>query len=241
MESNLERESVSDTRVSFQRHNGFVSPECLPDTINIIGVGATGSNVALAAAKMGFTRFRIWDHDIVEAHNLPNQAYDLCHVGMPKVEALKEVLQRFNPEIKVEANQHFFTAADHGDDLEGPMILTVDTMAARKEITNCFEGNILIDTVMESRLGFDHGTVNIIDCTDEKDIVEWNNSLLDDSEVPEGPCGLRICTTMVGVVANFMVHQLCQKYSALKNNRVWHPRKKTVFAFSNAGIDIYST
>jgi len=232
---------ASETHVSFARHNGFVSPECLPDTLNIIGVGATGSNVALIAAKMGFTRFRIWDHDHVEAHNLPNQAYDLCHVGMPKVEALAEVLKRFNPAIEVEANQTYFTAAEHGDDLEGPMILTVDTMKARAEITACFEGNILIDTVMESRLGFDHGTVNIIDCTSDTDLKEWNNSLLKDDEVPEGPCGLRICTTMVGTVANFMVQQLCKKYSALKNGTEWQPKKKTVFAFSDTGIDIYST
>lgn len=231
----------TDVRVDFQRHNGFVSPECLDDTLNIIGVGATGSNVALAAAKMGFTKFRIWDHDHVEAHNLPNQAYDLCHVGMPKVEALEAVLKRFNPEIEVEANQCYFTAEEYGDDLEGPLILTVDTMKAREEITNCFDGNILIDTVMESRLGFDHGTVNIIDCTSAEDLQEWRNSLFSDDEVPEGPCGLRICTTMVGMIANFMVQQLCQKYAAQKNGSAWNPKKKTVFAFNDTGLDTYST
>lgn len=232
---------MSDVRVDFRRHNGFVSPECLDDTVNIIGVGATGSNFALAAAKMGFTRFRIWDHDHVEAHNLPNQAYDLCHVGMPKVEALEEVLLRFNPEIVVETNETYFTAEEHGDDLEGPLILTVDTMKAREEITNCFEGNILIDTVMESRLGFDHGTVNIIDCTSADDIKEWKNSLFSDDEIEEGPCGLRICTTMVGMVANFMVQQLCQKYAAQKTGAAWNPNKKTVFAFDATGLDTYST
>jgi hypothetical protein len=230
----------SEARVSFQRHNGFVSPEILTDTLNIIGVGATGSNVAVAAAKMGFTKFKIWDHDVVEAHNLPNQAYDLCHVGMPKVEALKEVLQRFNPEIEVEANQCYFTAAEHGDELEGPLILTVDTMKAREEITNCFDGNILVDTVMESRLGFDHGTVNIIETTSEKDLLEWRNSLMSDDEVEEGPCGLRICTTMVGMVANFMVQQLCQKYARYKNTEAWNPKKKTVFYFNEEGVITYS-
>lgn len=232
--------SLVDTRVSFQRHNGFVSPECLPDTLNIIGVGATGSWVAMFAARMGFTKFRIWDHDVVEPHNLPNQAYDLCHVGMPKVEALKEVLLRFNPEITIEANQIYFTAEEHGDDLEGPMVLTVDTMTARKEITKCFEGNVFVETVFESRLGFDHGTVNIIDCTSEKDIREWGNSLADDSEIPEGPCGLRICTTMVGVVANYMVQQICKKYAALKNEMVWTPNKRTVFIFDDSGLTTHS-
>lgn len=231
---------VEETRVSFQRHNAFVSPEMLTDTLNIIGVGATGSNVALAAAKMGFTRFRIWDHDVVEAHNLPNQAYDIEHVGMPKVEALKHVLQRFNPEVEVEANQCFFTAKKHGHDLEGPLVLTVDTMSARKEITNCFDNNFLIETVIESRLGFDFGTVNIIDCTSDEDITEWNNSLFSDDEIEEGPCGLRICTTMVGLVSNFMVQQLCKKYNLQSRSETWTPNKKTVFAFTDEGISMHA-
>jgi hypothetical protein len=234
---------MTDTvnRVSFQRHNGFVSPECLPDTLNIIGVGATGSNVALIAAKMGFTKFRIWDDDIVEAHNLPNQAYDVCHIGLPKVEALKQVLQRFNPEIVVEANQCYFTAEEHGADLDGPMVLTVDTMKARKEITNCFEGNVLIDTVFESRLGFDFGTVNIIDCTNLQDLANWKNSLQNDEDIPEGPCGLQICTTMVGMVSNHMVQQLCKKYSSANKGLDWKPNKQTLFFFNEEGLITHAT
>ena len=232
--------AVETRRVSFQRHNGFVSPEVLTDTLNIIGVGATGSNVALAAEKMGFTRFRIWDHDFVEEHNLPNQAYDIEHVGMLKVDALKHVLQRFNPEVQVVANACFFTAEEHGHDLEGPLVLTVDTMSARKEITNCFDNNFLIETVIESRLGFDFGTVSIIDCTSDEDITEWNNSLFSDDEIEEGPCGLRICTTMVGLVSNFMVQQLCKKYSLQSKNETWTPNKKTVFAFTDEGITMHA-
>lgn len=227
-------------RVDYRRHNGFVAPDDLIDTLNIIGVGATGSNVALAAARMGFTDFRIWDHDVVEPHNLPNQAYDLHHIGLPKVEALTEVLKRFNPEITVEANQCYFTSEEHGADLQGPLVLTVDTMKAREEITNCFDGNILVDTVIESRLGFDHGTVHILDCTNVDDLTNWRNTLQNDEDIPEGPCGLRICTTMVGVVSNFMVQQLCKKYSAYRTNTDWKPHKKTVFCFNDEGIMTYS-
>jgi len=232
--------TASTSRVSFNRHNGFVGPADLYETLNIIGVGATGSNVALTAARMGFTNFRIWDHDIVEEHNLPNQTYDIEHVGMLKVEALKAVLLRFNPEINVEANPTYFTAKEHGADLEGPLVLTVDTMKAREEITNCFEGNPLINTVFESRLGFDHGTVNIIDTVDEKDLKGWRNSLLNDDDIPESPCGLSICTTMVQAVASVLVQQLCMKYSCVRKNTEWKPKKKTVLHFNEEGMITYS-
>lgn len=227
-------------RVLFNRHNGFVSPIDLQETLNIIGVGATGSNVALTAARMGFTNFKIWDHDRVEEHNLPNQTYDVEHVGMLKVEALTKVLQRFNPEVKVEAHPKYFTAAEDGVDLEGPLVLTVDTMAARKEITDCFEYNPLVNTVFESRLGFDHGTVNIIDNVSADEIAGWKASLLNDDEIPDGPCGLRICTTMVQAVSSFLVHQICRKYSCVKNGTQWTPHKKTVMHFNDAGLVTYS-
>ena len=232
---------VSKAKVRFNRHNGFVGPTYLYETLNIIGVGATGSNVALTAARMGFTNFRLWDPDIVEEHNLPNQAYDLHQVGTPKVKALAENLKRFNPEINVEANQTYFTAAEHAENLEGPLVLTVDTMKARLEITDGFEGNPLVNTVFESRLGFDHGTVNIIDNLSANDLTDWRNSLLSDEEIPDGPCGLQICTTMVGLIANFLVQQLCQKYSAVRKDEEWSPNKKTVFYFNKEGIITYST
>jgi len=231
---------ATSSRPSFNRHNGFVGPADLNETLNIIGVGATGSNVALTAARMGFTKFRIWDNDVVEAHNLPNQTYDVEHIGQTKVEALKQVLQRFNPAIEVEANCTYFTAEEHGADLEGPLVLTVDTMKAREEITNCFEGNPLINTVFESRLGFDHGTVNIIDNISAEDLEGWRNSLLSDDEVEEGPCGLRICTTMVQAVSAFLVQQLCTKYSCVRKGSEWTPKKKTVLHFNEAGMVSYS-
>jgi hypothetical protein len=226
--------------VDFNRHDGFVSPADLYQVLNIIGVGATGSNAALIAARMGFKNFRIWDMDVVEPHNLPNQAYDFEHIGMLKVEALKQVLQRFNPEIQVETNNKYFTAAEDGADLEGPLILTVDTMKARAEITACFDGNPLIDTVFESRLGFDHGTVNIIDNISANDLNNWRNSLLSDEEIPESPCGLVICTTMVMAVSALMVQQICNKYSSIRKGVDWNPKKKVVLYFNDEGIIAHS-
>ena len=231
----------SSARVSFNRHSGFVGPADLYETLNIIGVGATGSFVAMAAARMGFTRFRLWDPDVVEDHNLPNQAYSLEHIGMPKVEALASELKRFNPDIQVEANQTYFTSEKHGADLEGPLVLTVDSMVAREDITKVFEGNPLVNTVFESRLGFDHGTVNIIDNLSDEDLEGWRGSLLSDDEVPEGPCGLRICTTMVQAIAAFLVQQLCTKYSQVRKGQEWNPKKKTILYFNDAGLVTYST
>lgn len=235
-------ETQPETRpveVSFERHNAFVGPSDLKETLVIIGVGATGSNLALMAAKMGFTNFVVYDHDRVEEHNLPNQAYDIKHVGMLKVDALKDVLLRFNPRINIQTHARYFTNKEDGDDVEGILIVAVDSMKARADILECFDGNPLISLVVESRLGFDFGQVSIIDPLDDRDITNFRNSLRDDSEVPEGPCGLRICTTTVNFIASYMVHQICQAKNHAKRGVDWQPKKKMAMNWVPQGVQTF--
>ena len=215
------------TSPSFLRHAGWFGPEDAK-TLNIVGVGATGSHIGLLAAKMGFHNFRVWDADIVEAHNLPNQIYDVEHIGTRKVDAFKNVLQRFNPSIKVETHDYFFDGS-HKDLLQGPMILTVDTMSSRKEALSTFKLNWKVNKVFETRLGFDFGELNIIDNMNINETDSWYSCLRNDSELEEGPCNLRICTTLVSMVAAYTVHCLCAMLSSKRSGTEWEYSKKTLF------------
>ncbi len=60
--------------------------------ITVIGAGAVGSFTTLALAKCGAEHITVWDDDIVEAHNLPNQWYRLADLGRRKVEALSDLV-----------------------------------------------------------------------------------------------------------------------------------------------------
>jgi hypothetical protein len=212
------------------RHAGFVCPEQLSETLNIVGVGAVGSWVGLTAARMGFTSFRIWDADLVEDHNLPNQIYNSAQVGMRKVEAFAEALTRFNPEVRIEAIPDFFTSKDHKPLVEGPLCLAVDTMAARKDLVQTFGMNWRVPIMVEARLGFDHAVVNVVDPMNILQVQGFEAGLRDDSEVPEGPCSLRICTTMVQIVASYIVHLLCKHYSADRGG--WVAPRQAVFSLT---------
>jgi tRNA A37 threonylcarbamoyladenosine dehydratase len=57
--------------------------------ITVIGAGAVGSCTVLALAKSGAERIVVYDDDVIEAPNLPNQWYRLADVGRPKVIALQ--------------------------------------------------------------------------------------------------------------------------------------------------------
>ena len=71
--------------------------------IGIAGAGGLGSNVALNLVRSGIDAFRIVDFDCVEASNLNRQFYFRDQIGRPKVEALRENLQRIRPEVEVDA------------------------------------------------------------------------------------------------------------------------------------------
>lgn len=227
--------------VSYLRHNKWFGPEDAENmTLNIIGIGATGSWVGYLAARMGFFDFKVWDGDIVEDHNLPNQIYQEEHIGMKKVDAFRQVLTHFNSEINVETFPKYFKSKEDKDQLSGPLILTVDTMAARKDLIKSFKLNYKVKNVYETRLGFDFGELNVFDSMDLHAIKNWTNTLKSDKEVEEGPCNLRICPDLVTIIASVLVHQLCGNLSAeRRDDKNWKVAPKTVFSLG-AQLETYS-
>jgi len=219
--------------VSFLRHEGWVGPNDFTDWIHIIGCGAVGSHMALAAAKMGAHKFVLWDVDRVESHNLSNQAFDVEHVGQTKVAALAAVLQRFNPLIEVVKHPYFFESSKHKELLEGPVVIATDTMKARKDIYTAVKMNSKVQGVFEVRLGFDYGEVHAFDNINLKECKDWYESLMDDSEIPDGPCNLRICTTLVLLSSAMAVHTLCNRYAALRQQVPWKYKRRVFLSLTD--------
>lgn len=222
------------------RQGGFFGPEDAGDTsLKIIGVGATGSVMGDIAARCGVHFFEVWDSDEVESHNPPNSIYHNSQIGMKKVDAFEQCLQQFNPNISIKKHDHFFETEKHKDLLEGPVVLTVDTMSARKDILKAFQMNWKVDKVFETRLGFDYAEANVIDNMDNQALKSWEATLKNDEEIPEGPCNLRICTTLVNVVAGFTVHQICDMLSASRRDKEWQMPKKTIFEMKDGALKTF--
>jgi len=228
------------TTVSFLRHNSFFAPSDAEDTyFNIIGVGATGSWAALIAAKMGWHNFRVWDLDIIESHNCPNQAYDLDQVGMKKVNALEQTLKKFNPDVIVEKYDCFFESKKHKDLLEGYVFIAVDSNAARADILSSISNNVDIDLAFETKMGFDHASMEIIDPFDTNHIDSLLNSLIPDDELEESACNARIMTTLTTLVASTLVHAMCDHSSSPRRKKTFTCKKKTLF-YLNTFLTTYN-
>ena len=71
-----------------------VSVRLRSSSVGIAGAGGLGSNVAMALARAGVGKLVIVDFDNVERSNLNRQYFFLDQVGKPKLEALKENIER---------------------------------------------------------------------------------------------------------------------------------------------------
>lgn len=83
------------------RHTPKVHEALKKGKVAIAGLGGLGSNVAISLARIGVGELRLIDFDVVEPSNLNRQQYFVKHIGMYKVDALKEILLDINPFIKI--------------------------------------------------------------------------------------------------------------------------------------------
>ncbi|MHA2060057.1 MAG: HesA/MoeB/ThiF family protein [Candidatus Ranarchaeia archaeon] len=71
--------------------------------VTIVGMGGLGSASTAPLTGMGIGTLRIIDQDIVSLSNLQRQLlYKTADVGLPKVEAAMNTIQKMNPQVKVE-------------------------------------------------------------------------------------------------------------------------------------------
>jgi sulfur carrier protein ThiS adenylyltransferase len=85
------------------RHTPGVHEIIKGSTIGIAGVGGLGSSIAIALARTGIGHLIIADFDVVEPSNLNRQQYFIDQIGLPKVYALRDILKRINPHVRVTA------------------------------------------------------------------------------------------------------------------------------------------
>ena len=73
-------------------------------TVGIAGCGGLGSNAAVALARVGIGKLIIADFDTIVESNLNRQYFFHDQIGEKKCIALKENINRINPDCKIEAH-----------------------------------------------------------------------------------------------------------------------------------------
>lgn len=83
------------------RHTPGIYDKIKKATVGVAGLGGLGSAVAIALTRMGLGTLILVDFDVVEPSNLNRQQFTIDQIGTPKTEAIKTILEKINPLVKV--------------------------------------------------------------------------------------------------------------------------------------------
>lgn len=172
MISTIRHNDLFNTR----EHNNFVT--------TVIGAGAIGSRVFESLVQLGLTNIRVYDPDIVEAHNIANQAFDHAHIGQFKVDACANIYKRKTgakqlPDTLVFCNNYAELASTRDiPPPEGIVFLCVDSFKARQSIYSlCLGDQPHVFRVIDTRMASTHGNVLAFDPHYRKHAEQWEATI----------------------------------------------------------------
>lgn len=144
----------------------YFKPETVEERIHIVGCGSVGSTLAENLARVGLTKFTLWDFDEVEPHNIVNQMFTQEHIGKPKVEALREIVLSINPEAA--ADIQIEPKGWRGKMMSGYIFLAVDNIELRKKIVERHMDSPYVKAVFDFRTLLESGQHYAADWADSK-------------------------------------------------------------------------
>lgn len=212
--------------LSTLRHQEIFDPSPQPP-VTLIGCGAIGSHIFTSLVELGLQNITAIDFDVIEAHNLANQAFLHRHIGWPKIEALKDLydLKTGHPPP---ASCLFLNTRlpSPSVSIQGIVFLAVDTMKARREIFDtCIKNNPEVFFVIENRMAATHGNVLSFPSACPLASKDWLASLTTDdpSQTEVSACGSSMTVGPTAkILANLAVWQFIHMSNNLEalNNRV---------------------
>jgi glycerol-3-phosphate dehydrogenase len=196
---------MSTTTLNVSRHYELFDPYKFDTPVTIIGAGATGSFLALSLAKLGITDITVYDFDVVEEHNIPNQAFGLDDIGHAKVDALGQLIKNTTGSTINVKNEKFVSQR-----VAGIVFLMVDSMEIRKSIwNNSIKMKSAVKLLIEPRMGLDCARVYNVDPMDMTQIKKYEETYYGDDVAEVSACGAsKSVITTAMATASWCVRQL---------------------------------
>ena len=172
-------------------------------TFHILGCGAIGSSAALQIARMGATRFCLYDMDIVEEVNIGVSQYNYNDIGKTKVEALGNHLRNLGVFTVNEVNEKFSRYRPDGDN--DIIILGFDSMSARLDAVNKVFSipGVKPLYIIDGRMGAEHYQQYVFD---KPTVAKYKKTWYSDEEGSQEPCNAKAtsyCSNLSGsMIAN---------------------------------------
>lgn len=185
----------------FTRQAGLVPQDILATVrATVIGVGAIGRQVAIQLAAIGVQDLQIIDFDEVDLSNTTTQGFLAEEIGQNKVEAVKSMLTRIDPNIRVEAVMDRYRPSFQ---LGAAVFCCVDSIEVRSAIwetaqTRCrfwTDGRMLGETM------------RILAAASPAERAHYGKTLFSAAEAQTGACTAKSTIYTASIAAGMMVHQ----------------------------------
>ena len=200
----------------------YFDPVNVRGKCHIIGCGSVGSAVAELLARLGVTRFVLYDFDRVEAHNLANQMFVHTDIKTEKVDAVKRIITEINPDA--EPTVEIYREGYKGQKLNGYVFLCVDNIDLRREICQKNRMNRTIKSVFDFRtrlVDAQHYAANWTDMKQIDNLIKTMEFSHDEAvaATPTTACGISIGVAMtVRLICGIGV---CNFVKAVKGEPMW--------------------
>ncbi|MBK8129592.1 MAG: ThiF family adenylyltransferase [bacterium] len=176
----------------FLRQQDVVDAEKLANLqVTLIGLGSIGSVTGLYLAKMGVCKLTCFDADVVDIHNVSNQAYGMSDVGLLKADAFSALVENQTGLLPNTIGMHF-----DGRQLSGVVISAVDSMKSRETIWKSIREQPNVQLYLDARMGLETMVVHAVRPQIKADRVAYTSSIVPDDQALQEPCTARtICYT----------------------------------------------
>ena len=181
----------------------YFDPVNVRGKCHIIGCGSVGSTVAENLARLGVSKFVLYDFDIVEPHNLANQMFVQSDIKKPKVEAVKKIICDINPEA--ESTIEVFGQGYTDQKLNGYVFLAVDNIDLRREICEKNRMNKAIKAVFDFRTRLEDAQHYAADWGDMRQVDNLIKSMAFSHDEAHEATPVTACGTELGVAPTVRV------------------------------------
>jgi molybdopterin/thiamine biosynthesis adenylyltransferase len=201
------KSTIQESPIS-KRYEGIVN-NLHEYSFHILGCGAIGSSAAVQLARSGAINFFLYDMDIVEDVNIGVSQYDIRHVGLPKVDALSQLLQDINPEVQIEVLDRYFCEYLYNGEKD-IAILAFDNMDARLEAVE-----ILCKTkqcpklIIDGRMGAEHYQQYLFE---KPTVKKYQETWYSNAEMASEPCNMK-ATTYCSYMSGSFIANSVRKYA----------------------------
>ena len=176
----------------FLRQQDVVDAEKLASLkVTLIGLGSIGSVTGLYLAKMGVVSLTTFDADIVDIHNVSNQAYGMSDVGLLKADAFSVLVENQTGLLLNTIGMQY-----DGRQHTGIVISAVDSMKSREAIWKAIRDQPQVQLYVDARMGLETLVVHTVRPQIREDRVRYSQTIVPDEQAYQEPCTARtICYT----------------------------------------------